>query len=53
MKELEGYILTRISVKKLKSLIIPGRDKLIGGGLIRRKTRTSTFGKRGNGARLA
>jgi hypothetical protein len=29
MKELEGYILARIGVKKLKSLIIPGRDKLI------------------------
>jgi hypothetical protein len=29
MKELEGYILVRIGVKKLKSLIIPGRDKLI------------------------
>jgi hypothetical protein len=29
MKELEGYILARIGIKKLKSLIIPGRDKLI------------------------
>jgi hypothetical protein len=29
MKELEGYILVRIGVKKLKSLIIPGRDNLI------------------------
>jgi hypothetical protein len=29
MKQLEGYILERIGVKKLKSLIIPGRDKLI------------------------
>jgi hypothetical protein len=29
MKELEGYILARIGIKKLKSLIIPGRGKLI------------------------
>jgi hypothetical protein len=29
MKDLEGYILARIGVKKLKSMIIPGRDKLI------------------------
>jgi hypothetical protein len=29
MKELEGYILARIGVKKLKSLIIPGKGKLI------------------------
>jgi hypothetical protein len=29
MKELEGYILARIGVKKLKSLIIPKRDELI------------------------
>jgi hypothetical protein len=53
MKELEGYILARIDVKKLKSLIIPGKGKLIRGGLIKRKTRTTTSGKRGNGARLA
>jgi hypothetical protein len=46
MKELEGYILVRISVKKLKSLIIPGKDKPIQSGLIRRKTRTSTSSKR-------
>jgi hypothetical protein len=51
-KELEGCIPVRIGVKKLKSSIIPGRGKLIGDGLIRRKTRTSTSGKRGNGARL-
>jgi hypothetical protein len=53
MKELEGYILARIGVKKLKSLIIQGKGKLIRGGLIKRKTRTTTSGKRGNGARLA
>jgi hypothetical protein len=29
MKELEGYIPAGIGVKKLKSSIIPGRDKLI------------------------
>jgi hypothetical protein len=29
MKELEGYILARIGVKKLKSLIIPGKGKLV------------------------
>jgi hypothetical protein len=29
MKELEGYILARISAKKLKSLIIPGKGKQI------------------------
>jgi hypothetical protein len=29
MKELEGYIPVRIGVKKLKSSIIPGKDKLI------------------------
>jgi hypothetical protein len=29
MKELEGYIPARIGVKKLKSLITPGRGKLI------------------------
>jgi hypothetical protein len=29
MKEMEGYILARIGVKKLKSLIVPGRDELI------------------------
>jgi hypothetical protein len=29
MKELEGYIPMRIGVKKLKSSIIPRRDKLI------------------------
>jgi hypothetical protein len=52
MKELEGYIPVRIDAKKLKSLITPGRGKLICGGLIRKKTRMSTSGKRGNGARL-
>jgi hypothetical protein len=29
MKELEGYILERIGAKKLKSLIISGKGKLI------------------------
>jgi hypothetical protein len=29
MKELEGYTLARIGAKKLKSLIIPGKGKLI------------------------
>jgi hypothetical protein len=53
MRELEGYILARIGAKKLKSLIIPEKGKLIYGGLIKSKTRTSTSGRRGNGARLA
>jgi hypothetical protein len=52
MKELEGYIPVRIGAKNLKSFITPGRDKLICGGLIRKKTRTSTSSRRGNGARL-
>jgi hypothetical protein len=29
MKEFEGYILARIGVKKLKSLIIPEKGKMI------------------------
>jgi hypothetical protein len=29
MKKLEGYILARIGAKKLKSLIIPGKGRLI------------------------
>jgi hypothetical protein len=29
MKELEGYTLVRIGVKKLKSLIIPGKGRPI------------------------
>jgi hypothetical protein len=45
MKELEGYIPVRIGAKKLKSLITPGRDKLICGGLIRKKMRMSTSAK--------
>jgi hypothetical protein len=53
MRELEGSILTGIGAKKLKSLIILEKGKLIQGGLIKRKTRTSTSGKRGNGARPA
>jgi hypothetical protein len=52
-RELEGSILTGIGAKKLKSSIIPGKGKLIQGGLIKRRTRTSTSGKRGNGALLA
>jgi hypothetical protein len=52
MKELEGYIPVRIGIKKLKSLITPGRGKLIRDGLIRKKTRMSTSGKRDSGARL-
>jgi hypothetical protein len=51
MIELEGSILTRIGAKKLKSLFIPGKGKLIQSGLIKRKMRMSTSGKRGNGAR--
>jgi hypothetical protein len=52
MKELEGYIPVTIGVKKLKSLITLGRGKLIKDGLIRKKTKTTTSGKKGNGARL-
>jgi hypothetical protein len=53
MRELEGSILTGIGAKKLKSLIIPGKGKLIQGGLIKKRTKASTSGRRGNGARLA
>jgi hypothetical protein len=50
MRELEGSILTGIGAKKLKSLIMPGKGKLIQGGLIKKRTKTSTSGKGGNGA---
>jgi hypothetical protein len=53
IRDLEGSILARIGAKKLKSLIIPGKGKLIQGGLIKRRTRMNTSGKRGNGARPA
>jgi hypothetical protein len=42
-----------IGAKKLKSLITPESGKLILGGLIKRRMKTTTSGKRGNGARLA
>jgi hypothetical protein len=42
-----------IGAKKLKSLIILGSGKLTSGGLIKKRTRTATSGRRGSGARLA
>jgi hypothetical protein len=52
MKELEGYILVMIGVKKeLRSLITPERDRQIKDGLIKKKTNIS--GKKDSGARLA
>jgi hypothetical protein len=50
MRELGGSTLTGIGAKKLKSLITPENGKLILGGLIKRRTRTSISGIRGNGA---
>jgi hypothetical protein len=50
---LEGSTLTRIVAKKLKSSITPGSGKLIKGGLIKRRMKMPTSGRRGNGARLA
>jgi hypothetical protein len=42
-----------IGAKKLKSLIILGNGKLISGGLIKRRMKMTTSGRRGNGARPA
>jgi hypothetical protein len=54
MRELEGYILVTIGIKKqLRSLITPERGKLIRDGLIKKKMNTNTSGKKDSGARLA
>jgi hypothetical protein len=53
MREMEGFILMTIGVKKLKLLITPGKDRLAKGGLIKKKRNTSTSGKKDSGARLA
>jgi hypothetical protein len=42
-----------IGAKKLKLLIILGSGVLISGGLIKRRMKMTTSGRRGNGARLA
>jgi hypothetical protein len=42
-----------IGAKKLKSLIILGSGKLTSGGLIKRRMKMTTSGRRGNGARPA
>jgi hypothetical protein len=52
-RDLEGSTLMGIGVKKLKSSIIPGNAKLISGGLIKKRTRMTTSGRRGSGARPA
>jgi hypothetical protein len=39
-----------ISAKKLKSLIILGSGMLTSGGLIKRRMKMTTSGRRGNGA---
>jgi hypothetical protein len=53
MKELEGYILARITRQKIEIIDHPRKRQADLRWLIKRKTRTSTSGKRGNGARLA
>jgi hypothetical protein len=52
-KELEGSAPTGIGAKKLKSSIIPGSAKLISNGLIKRRMKMTTSGRKGNGARPA
>jgi hypothetical protein len=42
-----------IGDKKLKSLIILGSGELTSGGLIKRRMKMTTSGRRGNGARPA
>jgi hypothetical protein len=42
-----------ISAKKLKSSIIPGSAELTSDGLIKRRMKMTTSGRRGNGARPA
>jgi hypothetical protein len=53
MRELEGSTLMGIGAKKLKSSIILGSGKPTSGGLIKRRMKMTTSGKRGNGARPA
>jgi hypothetical protein len=53
MRELEGSTLMGIGAKKLKSLIILGSGKLTSGGLIKKRMKMTTSGRRGNGARPA
>jgi hypothetical protein len=52
-RELEGSNLMGIGAKKLKLLIILGSGVLISGGLIKRRMKMTTSGRRGNGARPA
>jgi hypothetical protein len=53
VKELEGSTLMGVGAKKLKSSIIPGSAKLISNGLIKRRMKTATSGRKGNGAHPA